>query len=203
MSGTFPSSPKPASCLLRSFAPTLVSRSHSLKRQVRSREAHCWAATLTFPPMLRSRVAPLFAFLVAQRGQYETFQIVLPAPYSNPQGSWAGGAPLVDGGSQTGRALNLKGFTPGASGVVKAGDLFKFAGHSKVYLATADANANGAGKVAGLAIEPGLMTSPASDEAVAYSSIAFSMANTTDLADLLALPGVYFPSFQLELVEDF
>jgi hypothetical protein len=168
MSGTFPSTPKPASCSLRSFSPTFVSVSHSLRRQARSRGGQRFAISLTWPPMLRAKFAPIFAFAIKQRGQYETFQIVLPAPYSSPQGSWAGSA-LVDGAAQVGRAVNLKGYTPSAAGVIKAGDLFKFNGHTKVYVATADANADGAGKVAGLAIEPALVTSPADGESVQSS----------------------------------
>lgn len=147
--------------------------------------------------MLRERFAPLWAFLLAQRGQYETFQIVLPAPYGTPRGTWAG-SPAVDGGSQTGRSINLDGFSAGAT--IKAGDLFKFANHSKVYIATADAVANGSGQVAGLAIEPALMTSPADGEALTSSSVPFTMALSSDIGESSVMPGGIF-SFQLELLE--
>lgn len=179
MSGTFPSSPEASSVRIRTIQPALVSEAQSFKRWARTRGAQRWAMVLSWPSMTKATFMPLFAFCMAQRGQYGTFQIVLPPPFNAPQGSWAG-TPVVDGASQVGNAINIKGLTPSATGIAKAGDVFKMAGHSKVYMVTADANADGAGKAA-LAIEPKLVLSPADLEALTITAVPFTCALAQDI----------------------
>jgi hypothetical protein len=198
MSGTFPASPVASSIKLGSIQPALVSTAQSLKRQTRTRGGQRWKVSLTWQNRTRAQIAPVWAFVMAQRGQWDSFQIVLPG-HDTPQGSWAGGAPLVDGASQAGRTINLKGFTPSQAGVIKAGDVLKFS-DSKVYIATADANSTGAGKVAALAIEPALMVAPADGEAVVYTSVPFTMALASDLNDYGIKPPLFY-DFALDLME--
>ncbi|MDY7002151.1 MAG: hypothetical protein SVS15_10280, partial [Thermodesulfobacteriota bacterium] len=137
MSGTFPTSPALAGLKITSNTPTFVSTAHSLKRQVRSRGGHRWLIEGEYPPMTRDEFAPVYAFAVAQRGQYETFTFVLPG-LKTPQGSIPG-TPVVDGADQTGRSIDTKGWTASQSGILKAGDYIKFNGHAKVYMVTQDA----------------------------------------------------------------
>lgn len=199
MSGTFPAAPVASAIDVRSVSPTRVSIGQSLKRQARSSGAQRWGVSLTWADMLQAAFAPIWAFCIAQRGQFGSFQIVLPPPYNVPQGSWAGGAPLVDGAGQTGRTLNLKGFTPSQAGVVKAGDFFKGA-DSKIYMATADANSTVAGKVVALPIEPALIVSPADGEAIVYTAVPFTMQLSGDIVAHPVRPPALF-TYSLELLE--
>jgi hypothetical protein len=77
----------------------------------------------------------LWAFLNAQRGQYDTFTARCPSGIS-PRGSW-GGTPLVNGAAAAGVAsVAIDGLTPSVAGTGKRGDWIKFNGHSKVYQLT-------------------------------------------------------------------
>jgi hypothetical protein len=120
---TFPSTPKPSSAKIRSNSPTFVSIAHNLRQVVSTRNAHRWGIELDFPPMKRADFAALWAFIVGQRGRAGSFDITLPQHAA--RGSWAG-TPRVDGAGQTGRTIQLKGFTPSQPGVVKAGDFVRF-----------------------------------------------------------------------------
>lgn len=192
----FPSSPAPASCTLRSITPTLVSAGQSLKRQVRTRGGQRWAAMLSWGIWDAANMLPIEAFVLALDGQYATFTWVHPS--LAPRGSWAGGAPQVNGASQTGSSIALKGFTAGQTGVVKAGDLLKFS-DTKVYMATADANSDGSGH-ATVSIKPKLIVSPADGEAVVYTSVPFTMCLSADQVDLPAtVPSFY--SMSLNFME--
>ena len=195
MSGTFPTSPAPAAVTIRSLQPTLVSVAHSLQRQARSRGGQRWGFKLAWPNMRRADFAPLLAFALAQRGQFETFTLALPN-LSTPLGTWAG-TPVVDGAGQSGRSVNLRGFTAGAT--VKAGDFVKFFGHDKVYMATADAMAGGPGTIA-LAIEPALLAAPADGAAVTADGVAFTCAFAGDMHETTFAPGM-FCTFEADLVE--
>jgi hypothetical protein len=164
-----------------SWQPTLVSLSHSLVRQARSRGgAQRWAIEAAYPPNLtRAELSPIFAFALQQRGQYEIFTLTPPALWSTARGV-ATGSPLIKGAAQTGRTVNTDGWTPSVTGILLAGDFVKFAGHDKVYMVTADANADGAGE-ATIAIEPALLTAPADNEAIIVANVPFSVAFASDI----------------------
>lgn len=195
MSGTYPTTPTPATLNLKSIQPLLVSTSHSLKRQVRSRGGQRWGFSLTYPPLFRSALAPLQAFLLAQRGGYETFTFYHPLQRV-PQGTWAG-TPLVKGGSQTGRSIACDGFNIGAT--VKAGDWVKFNGHAKVYQVTADASGSLGGELT-LSIEPAVVTSPADNEPLVFSSVPFTCALASESIEIGVVPGKLY-SLSVELLE--
>jgi hypothetical protein len=192
---TFPSSPKPSSAKVRSISPTFVSTAQNLRQVVSSRNAHRWAVELSFPPMKRVDFAPLWAFIVAQKGRAGSFDFVLPE--HAPRGTWEG-TPLVDGAGQTGTVINLKGFAVSKTGVAKAGDFVRFAGSYKTYMVAADANSDSAGKAA-LHINTTLVASPANSAAVSYDR-KFRCALADDNADT-DLSSDMFYAFKVQMME--
>lgn len=200
MSGTFPTTPLPATVALRSIAPTRVSVAHSMKRNVRSRAAQRYTAQLEWRNVPKATMAAIIAFVEQQRGQYGNFLITLPG-YTSPLGSWAG-SPVVSGAGQTGYALNLSGFTPTQTGVAKAGDLIRIGSTDlKVYRVASDANSDGTG-LATITLVQALMASPASGAVIASSNVQFTMAAAADVAEVALAPGYFHPSYVLDLVED-
>ena len=202
MSGTFPASPEFETVKITSWQPTLISLSHSLVRSARSRGgAQRWAIEGAYSPNLsRAELAPIYAFALKQRGQYEIFTFTPPAIWSTARGV-ATGTPLVKLGSQTGRSINTKGWTASTTGILLAGDFIKFAGHAKVYMVTADAASDGSGD-ATIVIEPALMASPADNEAVVVAAVPFSVAFAADTHEF-DLQAPDFHSFKVSFVEVF
>lgn len=195
--GALPTTLNPTSVTIRSYQPTRVSVGHSLKRTARTTGAQRWALTFHYSVMTRATFAALYAFLIGQRGQADSFTTTLVG-HTAPQGSWAG-TPVVSGASQTGRSVNLSGFTASQTGVAKAGDFVKFAGHSKVYMVTADADSSGTG-TATISIEPALLASPANAEALTTSSVPFTVALAADtLSGAIGAGPLY--SLDVDLVE--
>jgi len=172
MSGTLPTSPAFSSLIVQSVQPTFISRSISGRRQARQTHGQYFKMIASFPPMTRAEFAPINAFITKQRGQYESFQVVPPvlnAGLGSPAGT-----PLVNGASQTGRSVVTDGWSASIT-IFKAGDFVKFANHDKVYTVTADASSDGSGN-ATISIEPALVTSPATDSAITYTSVPFTVA---------------------------
>jgi hypothetical protein len=62
----------------------------------------------------------------------------------------------------------IDGLTPSITGIIKRGDFFKFAGHSKVYQADADIDSNGSGQ-ATLTFFPALLAAVADNEGITSS----------------------------------
>lgn len=196
MSGTFPTSPAFNSLNVKSVQHTYVSRALSGRRQVRQLGGQFWKMTATFPPMTRAQFAPIYAFVVKQRGRYESFTIV-PAVVSTGQGSPAG-TPLVNGASQTGRSLVTDGWNASIA-IFKAGDFLKIAGNDKVYMCTTDVSSDGSGN-ATISIEPALVASPADDGAITHSSVSFTVALTSGIQEFSTdTSGLY--SYELDFEE--
>jgi hypothetical protein len=205
MSGTFPSSPAPRRIEFGSIQPTRVSTAHSLKRYTRTLNAQRWMLKLDFSPFERADLADIFAFLIKQRGQYDSFTYVLPSPLYTPRGS-LGGSPVVDNevgsptATQSGRALNIRGCSASITDWGKAGDFFKVSGHSKVYMLTADADTDGSGKTQ-LVFDPALVTGPADGEALTFTSVPFTVALAADQQGFELGLGSIFQLRSLDLIE--
>jgi len=163
MSGAFPTSPLPSSVKFRSLQPTFISVSHALNTHTRTRNAQRWSLELQFAPVYTwATFAPIFAFLLKQKGRAEQFTYTLPTSILPARGNW-GGSILVNGGSQTGTTIDLDGFGASDSDAVKAGDLIQW--DKKIYIVTDDAASNGSGE-ASVNIEPAIISSPGDNDPV-------------------------------------
>jgi hypothetical protein len=101
--------------------------------------------------MSREVKQELFAFVMKQKGRYGTFQVVLP-DRAIPLGV-ATGTPRVNSAVAAGQdTVLIDGFTAGVTGIMKADDLLKFAGHTKVYSFIEDVNS---GEDANITLEDG------------------------------------------------
>ena len=199
MSGALPTSPAFANLQVSSHQPTLVTRAISGRRQVRQIAGHRWEMRAKYPPMTRAEFAPIYAFLIKQRGEFESFTVT-PPTISTGQGN-LGGTPLVNGASQTGRSVATDGWTAGVL-VLKAGDFIKFAGHSKIYMMTVDETSADPATTATLTIEPALLESPANNEAITHTNIPFTMALSGEVQEFaLGTSGLFV--YELDMEEAF
>ena len=71
-------------------------------------------------------------------------------------------------------SIVLDGFTANQTGALKAGDLIKFANHSKVYMVQSDIDSDGGGALAVL-ISPNLVASLTGNEAVTVNKPSFTV----------------------------
>lgn len=192
----FPTTPKPISATITSFAPTLISVTNSLKRQVRTRGVQAWQLDLTYGAMTRATFAPLWAFLVSQAGQAGKFTVSIPG-LCTPQGT-AAGTPVVNGGAQTGNVLVTDGWSL-SSAVLKKGDWIEVDGDRKVYQVTGDVTSDGSGN-ASIPIFPALRRSP-SDNVTVYTDPVFTCALASDLMAVDFDQCLKARSFDVSLVE--
>lgn len=181
MSGVFPTDPGPATVALSSNQPTAVDYAESGKSQSRIIGGHLWKAKLSWSRMLRETLSPIFAFATFQRGRLGSFQIVLPN-YATPNGVGTG-TPLVVGAHTAGdTSISTDGWTASQTGILKAGDVLKFANHAKVYMITSDTNSDG-GSASTLSITPPLIDDLVDNEAITVSDVEFTMSLDDDVVD--------------------
>ena len=156
--------PKPQSVSIKSNTQTYTSVSQNLSVETRSRGIQRWEVTLDFPPMNREDAMKVYSFIINQQGSFDTFKFIFPNSF-NRDGtvdkrrslSTTAGSQVtdkdqppqvVDSRASVSRSIGVGNFNVG-SAVLKAGDLFKFDSHDKIYMVTQDldttANNNGTG----------------------------------------------------------
>jgi 3-dehydroquinate synthase class II len=173
MSGQFPTDPNFRSLNFKDNRPTLLNQTLSGKKQVRQIGAQYFSFTVAMPPLQQEKAQEIFAFLQKQKGSFEDFTIV--APLDNLGAGKSETDIQVVGAHTSGDAsIALDGFTANQTGALKAGDLIKFANHSKVYMVQSDIDSNGSGALTVL-ISPNLVTALTDNVAVTVNKPSFTV----------------------------
>ena len=175
MAGTFPISTAQFTSLgIKSIQNTIISKSVSGKKLARQIDGQRWGFTARVITAKRSDVyGDLMAFIVKQRSGKENFTII-PPEVEDARGT-ASGTP--HGTASAGDTSITLGGT--GTGTLKAGDMIKFANHSKVYMVVADQSDISTGT---LTIEPPLTTAVSSSD-ITYDNVAFTVHLTNDVQE--------------------
>ena len=179
MSGTFPTSPGFSALSFENNRPTLVNTSLSGRRAVRQIGSQYFTFTVSMPPMNQNDAMDIFAFLQKQKGSFETFQIKIPLQNRGAEKS-STAVKVVGSHSAADSTIALDGFAASTTGVLKAGDLIKFAGHTKVYMVQSDIDSDGSG-AATVSIEPGIVSTLADNEVVTMNQPDFTVYLVSDV----------------------
>lgn len=190
MSGTYPTSPAFMGVSFRAVDYNVRSDSITGRTQVRSLAGHRFEFTARYNNMNYSDFQPIRAFIASQRGDLETFTIVLPVICEN-QGT-ASGSVTVSGAHSVG-ATSVT--VTGLSNTLKAGNLLVFSNHSKAYMVTADRTGSGA-----VSITPPLIEALAGAESVTYDDVPLTVRLSNGIQEFpLSLPAI--ANFEVDMVE--
>jgi len=190
MSGTYPTTPEFQAINVESKQRNIYSETVSGRIQARQIGKQQWAFSAKYNPMTREEFAPVYAFLVSQKGRFGTFTIVPPV-ISTTSGTATG--TMTSGAESAGStSISVSGFT----GDIKAGDFVKFASHSKVYMVTADRS--GAGD---MSIEPALIEAVTNGTEITYTDVPFKMRLNNDIQTYSLSSNEYF-EVDVDMIED-
>lgn len=136
MSGTWPTNANFNAVNFKINTPTMVTTTNSGKSRRVGMGHSYYTFTAKYNNLSRYDYGPIAGFIAEQYGPLETFQIVLPEiSYSkvgnqttNPVTTTA----LLDPGATQAPVTNVGA----GKNLLRAGDFFKFANHSKVYMCT-------------------------------------------------------------------
>lgn len=168
------------------------------KRQVLSYPSgSCWRLSVATVPRREDEAGEWRRFVMKLRGRENWFQCPMPL-YSGPSTGYSG-AIKVDGGSQTGFSLTLKGMTPGAD-VLAAGDFFTVV--NQCLVADADVTADGSGE-AEVSFDAPLRSSPADEADIEIAAPYFLCASTQSNAARWTGSQVSRSAFTFEGAEHF
>lgn len=134
--------------------------------QILDRGGMKWLVDYTFSNISGAKRRELMGLVASLRGQANRLRVPV---YDNPKGGAYGGVPLVDGASQTGSILSIKGCSNNITNWIRAGDYFSVVvnGEHELKICTQDNSSDGTGLIATLEFEPRLRASPL-DSAVIF-----------------------------------
>lgn len=140
----------------------------TLQDQIQVFPGQQWSGTVTLPPMHRDDAEYWNSFLLSLNGKEGYFLLGDPAA-ATPRGS-IGGTPLVNGGSQSGKYLQIDGCSHSITQWLKAGDYVGLitGGKYRLHKALQDVSTDSSGNAI-IPIWPNLRESPADNQAVVVS----------------------------------
>lgn len=187
---TYPTTPEFSAVNVKSTSANISSTTRSGRMQVRSIGAQKWSFSAKYNNMTREEFAPVYAYIMTLQGQLNSFDITPPV-ISDTSGT-ATGTVRANGAHSVGdNTIAIDGLT----GTIKAGDFVKFAGHSKVYMVTAERDGVGT-----LTIQPALLSSVGNDEQVIYNDVPFKMRLENDVQEF-GLSGFDRYDFEIDMIE--
>lgn len=197
MSGAFPTDPNFRSLQFKDNRPILLNQTLSGKKSARQIGSQYFSFTVQMPPMKQTKAQEIFAFLQKQKGGYENFTIA--APLDNLGASKDETDIVVNGvHAVSDNTIAIDGFSQ-TTDALKAGDLIKFAGHSKVYMVESDVDASGG--AATVTISPNLVAALADNEAVTVNKPSFTVYLESDeITYTTDASGLYSISFDVREV---
>jgi len=199
MAGQFPTSPVASDAQIGSEQNTIVSVTTSGRVQTRQIDGQKFTITLDYAPMTRANFAPIKAFLMKQRSRLNTFTIIPPV-VSNAQGV-ATGTISVDGVIFAGATTcTIDGMTTDTTGILKAGDYFRFSGQDKVYMAVEDLDADGTGSGT-LTFEPPLRADVSDNATLVYDNVDFTVRLKNDIQEYNIVTNDLY-KYQIDLIEN-
>jgi len=167
----FPTDPNFRALQFKDNRPTLLNQTLSGKKSARQIGGQYFSFTVQMPPLQQEKAQEIFAFLQKQKGAFTNFTIA--APLDNLGASKSETDIVVNGiHTVSNESINLDGFSQ-TTGVLKAGDLIKFASHSKVYMVQETVNASAG--AATIKVSPNLVAALADNEAVTVNKPSFTV----------------------------
>ncbi len=141
----------------------------SFAQQTQEHPGEAWEISFILDLLNRDQAEDYNAFLLKLAGRVGTFTMAIPGS-ETPRGV-ATGTPLVNGAGQTGRSLNVDGFTPSVTGILKAGDWVQLGTGSstRLYKNLDTVNSNASGQVT-LDLAPKIITAPSDNQALIVTS---------------------------------
>lgn len=162
----FPTTIKPSSFSIELKKAVAVTESQfTYAQQVQEHQGEAWQISVSLDLLNRDQAEEFNAFILKLAGRVGVFTMSIAG--SETARGVATGTPLVDGANQTGRVLNVKGWTPNISGILKAGDFIQLGTGLSTrlhkVLDTVDSDANGD---ATLLLAPKITTAPNNEQAI-------------------------------------
>jgi hypothetical protein len=182
----------PSSISLVSVNPTRIATTLNGIEQRASGTGQYYRITAEYSNLTQAQVREIMGHMAGESGPLNSFTFALPTYLGTITGSGTSmgttGATAI---GSSGVTLNVGG---GTTPYFKAGDLFKFANHTKVYQATADATTTS------LFFKPPVRATVPTSTAITTTGLSMTVRYATDNQEF-SINTDLFSSFSIEFIE--
>lgn len=178
----------------------LTQSAFSMAQQAFLWDGEQWEVDFTLPPIKdRAVYAEWQAFSLKLKGRYNYF--LLGDPLGRTPRGVGTGSPKVDNAGQIGNSLTTYDWTPGVTGIMKAGDYFQVGDgiNARLHMLTQDIDSDTNGD-ATLVFRPALRSSPALNSAVVVNNAKGAFRLADNMVGWSANPGAFY-SFAFSAIE--
>jgi len=193
----WPTTITPSSLQMSHYQPTLVTTSLNGNEQRAQIASHRWLLEATFSNLNETERRDLQAFLYETNGALNAFEFPLPGDLGDASSGYGGSLSTAASGSVGDTSIQMNGTA--STNIFKKGDVFRFDGENKTYMATADATTNVSGVVT-VNFAPALQTAVSGSTDVTYSDVAVNVRFDGDSFAFNTNP-TYYSTFNLKMIE--
>ena len=197
--GTWPSSVGFRTVDFKSISKTKITETLSGRKLRFSSAGTRFSATIRYPRMSVADFLPIQAIATQAQGPLNSFDIVLPTISDNST-AYGSATVTVDGNQSAGDSTIQVSTNQTSQTILKAGDVVRFASHTKVYMLTSDVTTDGAGD-ATLNITPSLFEDIVNNSTVTIDSVPFRMIMNNDL-QVYKYGTDGYQSYEIDVVEE-
>lgn len=185
--------------VMRSFNPTRITTTINGIEQRSSIGAQYYGLTVNFQNLTQSEQRQLLGFIDEMAGPLTEFEITLPDYLGDSTGTYSG--TITTNGTASEGVSSVPVTTSASSGVtiLKAGDLVRFAGHTKVYSVKSNIVTTSGG-AATILLTQQLRSSVSGSTTVTHKNLTMNVRFADITAEFEIDPSLY-PSFDLDFVE--
>jgi hypothetical protein len=169
----YPTTPVFQSVNLKSNDKTLTSQTVNGRTQSRKLASQYWEFSAKYPPMTQADFMPVYAYVMKQQGQSETFTVRIPV-LEDARGT-ASGTFKVNGAKSAGQTTIV---VDGITGTIVEGDLIKFS-HDKVYMVVGHTETSS--NTTSIDIQPPLRSNVADNETITYDNVTMKVRLRNDV----------------------
>ena len=182
----------PSSISLVSVHPTRIATTLNGIEQRASGTGQYYRITAEYSNLTQAQVRQIMAHMAGESGPLNSFTFQLPTYLGTITGSGASMGTV--GTTAIGSSSVSLTVGSGSSPYFKAGDLFKFANHTKVYQATADSTTTS------LVFKPPVRAAVPTSTAITTTSLSMTVRYATDNQEF-SINTDLFSSFSIEFIE--
>jgi hypothetical protein len=180
--GNWPSSPGFTTANFKQATVTKRTQTASGRVIRASNGTTLWRGTLVYPPMTLAEFRPIQATVALAQGQLNDFDITIPLVSASQSVNAGAITATVDGAHSAGDTTIAVDTNATTANILKAGDVVRFANHTKVYMCTTDINTDGSNK-ATINIQPALVEDLSNSESVTVHNVPFRMILSNDVQE--------------------
>lgn len=203
--GNYPTTPGFQAVNFKTISNTRQTTSLSGRRVRLSTAGTRFSATISYPPLTVAEFMPVQAIIAQCQGSLNSFDIILPTISYTKITNWQGQI-LVNGNQSQGdttisvRAYDTDSTVAESRTILNAGDVIRFASHTKVYMATQDITTDGTG-VATIDITPALFEDIVDGTEVTHDAVPFRMTLERDVQEF-KYDNSGFVGYELDVLEE-